>query len=1512
MSIQVDPLIQEKLGAFAARRRRLIIIRGVLAAVAMLLGTMLIVAAIDFQWMLPDWARWSLSGAAYLAVLVIAWRQCLGQLVRSPDERQLARLIEHAEPRLREDLISAVELGSVRGQVFDSEQFRALLQKDVAHRMEGMEVTSLLPVALIRRSIGYALAIGVAVIALMAATGWQFHTLLLRALLPGANLERVSRTKVIIVEPEKGDRIVPQGDTVRVVVELGGENANRARIETFGESEGRQMMDMQPIEGNRFAATVQVGRESVRYRIRAGDALTRKYHLDARERPFVTEFEKTFHPPAYAELPVSTVVEPEGGLSAIEGTEVELKLRPNQPVNAAELRVEMGKTASTIPLTKDADGRLGARITLAASGSYRVHLVGAETGFENKFSPENELRAEPDLVPTVELERPTNDLILPANEVVDIAGNAADDLGLAKVSQLVKVNDGGWKETVLLKKPGKKARIETRWDLFSIGVKPGDLLTTKLVVTDLKGSKGESRPLQVTVTAAGFEMRRLQTLAGLRALNETMQVLAGHAQQLSKTVRKVGETFQRRDADETAQRQALLETTGALTEFDAKFIEAWTTLGTALREAKAGHAAAELVMLGRSLARLNAGSAKLARANAAVIEGRSAIPAARGLFAEITGETAKVEQRAVQAAAAIEAVTTSEESGVLVENSQVLVREQQRLMELAESSGVDPAKWAPVMSRLRVSVSQAKAIEEILEPIAKRDRSPARDRAKSLLRELTKRREEMSGALGAEGVADKRMLKTLSEYTRVLRDHSRNLSGWHREFGFRPVSLMQSLAQDTGPVYANVAKLREELERLGKAGELPPEVKLALADSRWSLRGELFKTAGDLEEIRAQADNQFVGDLRNATAAIEALRAVAAGTAPERVREKLEELDAVFRVLESGHNLQECLDGFNHLATGERWEIRSLSASTDAPRDWKWLEGRLRVLPDELGRARPEKAEEEVRAAFAQAQQILVASRGLPAWRGIDSEMGARANIDRMPISSREDAAQLAGQVKLALDLLRKPMDDARARLARISPSVAELASALAKEQEALKKETEGQAATPAAEKTDDAKSEPARQLAQQQQINRKVETLKDLIRADANKQNILDQEQRESMRDADDALAMLKDPPPKAEEALKDAAAAPPAQQKADLGRAAEQQQKLADALGQIAKHFDAKQKGESVAETRAAMREAEKELGIKEELDQQQSDAKMLAELAQKSAEELLKELEAKLPENPVMQKELSAISKDALAAAEQKLAEASKTESRVARELGEQAKQNPQDTAKQASAAAKEAMAAAQAAQKAAESAKEQAKAAANQPAEQQADNAAKQAAAAAQAAEQAAQSATQMEKSADPQQTAQAAQQTALKAGEAAQAAEQSAKDAQQAQASAQQAAQKGGEQQAQNQQAGQQSAEAQKQAAAAAKAAKAAQAAAQQAAAMAQQGPQLAKAAQEQQPVAANSQQAAADTDRAGRHEARLGNQPAGEQLQKLAAAVQQTAKETVPAAEQALGKAQMAAEAQGA
>ena len=168
MSSHLDPVILNKLQAFARRRRDLIIVRGVLVTLTLLIAAMLGVAAVDF-WvpLLADGVRWALSGAAYLVVFATAWWQGVRPLLHAPNDRQLARIVEHAEPKLREDLLSAVELGHANGAVFDLEQFRVLLQKDVSARIRDLRVEALLPVRLLKRYFKLSAVIGILVLVLM-------------------------------------------------------------------------------------------------------------------------------------------------------------------------------------------------------------------------------------------------------------------------------------------------------------------------------------------------------------------------------------------------------------------------------------------------------------------------------------------------------------------------------------------------------------------------------------------------------------------------------------------------------------------------------------------------------------------------------------------------------------------------------------------------------------------------------------------------------------------------------------------------------------------------------------------------------------------------------------------------------------------------------------------------------------------------------------------------------------------------------------------------------------------------------------------------------------------------------------------------------------------------------------------------------------------------------------------------------------------------------------------------
>ena len=150
MKPTLDPEVEAKLGAFGRRRRRLIIRRGLCATLTGWLFAMSVVAAVDFLVLLEDPIRYLISAAAYAVVLAVLWWSCLRRLLPGTGPRRLARLVEAVRPELREDLLSAVELGDARSfGGWDSEAFRAFLQENIASRVRPLAVETLLPPRLI-------------------------------------------------------------------------------------------------------------------------------------------------------------------------------------------------------------------------------------------------------------------------------------------------------------------------------------------------------------------------------------------------------------------------------------------------------------------------------------------------------------------------------------------------------------------------------------------------------------------------------------------------------------------------------------------------------------------------------------------------------------------------------------------------------------------------------------------------------------------------------------------------------------------------------------------------------------------------------------------------------------------------------------------------------------------------------------------------------------------------------------------------------------------------------------------------------------------------------------------------------------------------------------------------------------------------------------------------------------------------------------------------------------------
>jgi len=1272
----LDPLTQAKIDAFARRRRSFILVRGICAVVTILLATMTLLAFVDRFFLLPDEMRYAFSGLAYAVALVGAWYTCARLVWRSLDPRELARLIEHVRPDLREDLISAVELGDPgRQEQWDSVEFREILQQSVAKRMQSVEMSELLSFHRISSWVWASSGVLAFVMALLFVPGLRYDHLLMRALNPLANIERVSRVKIAILEPNPAERSVPQGDVVTVRVETSGPETKRVTLETFPLGKKSEKVEMALVSGRQFESAIAVGAQPVQYRIRAGDAMTRKYTLTTVARPEAKSFVMTYRYPDYARKPNRIETKDNGDVEGLEGSTVDLLIEVNQDVKEAKLKIEQAGKSSEVALDATPEPRkFKAQLAISGSGTYRVHLESKAWGFSNKFSPQYEIRSLADLVPRIVLEEPSGDLLVPPDEVVAVKGFAKDDIGLHKVVQAVKVNQGDWKETILAQDPpNPEFPIGRMWDVYDLRVQPGDHVAMKLVAVDLKGLRAESAPVHLTISARGFDPQRLVPLAAKEAMYSDLLQLRDAVRALDK---HVAEAAALPVSEELQRKQTLLSAVGDADKASQLSDTVESRAKDALRVSRTGREGGDLILVARLVKRLKEDT--LAAAKSQLEKGT--LPSAREQVALAVDRANVAEQTYREILATEEAVAALNDVKDLARDQQAIHKQLQGALSIK-----DPKSYERLARRQGVATQQIETVEGVLQVLATRSPEAYGQRVTALKTSFAKARTTLKEAMGK--AMDSSLTNPSMALDREIQAGLNTLHGVEQDLARRAEQARAALDRKSEPSFADVQDVNRRIQALaalqakaGKTDEARAKEKdeSDRAIARWKAARVQLEARASVEEVRKDSDPFFVADSSLGGRAMQAVLDLHTAT-PEAAKtaETLQIVEKAFRTLETGHALAEISTTLRELAEGERWNASTGNRTTRHPKDWQWLDVRMATLPEEFKSA----------GLPAEAASNLTKNWRGPVGDAVRREMAERHAPQRPPQQAAPNLEKLSADVGKSLSLIQPAMEEARQALQKLVPSLAERLEKLAKASETIQQKTSTLADKAPQSEASQTKPEASKLLENQQAIDKQVEDVMAELRRDANTQDLFTEKGREKARDADDAVAMLQQAPPKAEEMLNQAAATPqPKAQEHALDQAAEQQGKLKDALHTLAEHYKNAEKGKP-EETRPELRKQEEALGIKEKLDQQYAQMERLAELAQQSPEALKAALENQLKESEAMQRELQRLTQNALDKAETALQQAAEQEKQAAQQQQAKAEQQ-KSLAEQAKAIAEEA--------------------------------------------------------------------------------------------------------------------------------------------------------------------------------------------------------------------------------
>ena len=431
------------------RSRTVLLIRGCFAvaavALASLLGAMALDAGLTF---FSNWPRWALSFSALGLTLLAAIWFLFRPLRRSFTLAGVARAIEEKHPELQERVSSAVELlGSADGpELRGSNDLIAALAGEACRDARTFRPRREVSLRAVRPYLLAAMMLGAVLAGAFLLWPDQAGHVWRRIVAPYRDLPNVLGSQLTI---RPGDATIAVGEELEIAVEVSSRAVSSAEVYTPG-PDGREVASkMTPLPAResgqaRFTFSFPPAVESFRYRIRAGDALSRTYAVTVVAPPAVERFHISYEYPAYTGRPREDRPEGDLDIRAVAGTLVEVRAVTRTPVDEANLRVNGQSIAQG--LVEPAGGKsvctfrfeMGKKVR----GSWSLEL--ARTVGDRRFTASTEVRpieAGPDAPPLVKVLSPdAPSLRLKPTDRLPILFVAGDDFGLSGAELLVDVD----------------------------------------------------------------------------------------------------------------------------------------------------------------------------------------------------------------------------------------------------------------------------------------------------------------------------------------------------------------------------------------------------------------------------------------------------------------------------------------------------------------------------------------------------------------------------------------------------------------------------------------------------------------------------------------------------------------------------------------------------------------------------------------------------------------------------------------------------------------------------------------------------------------------------------------------------------------------------------------------------------------------------------------------------------------------------------------------------------------
>jgi hypothetical protein len=238
--------------------------------------------------------------------------------------------------------------------------------------------------------------------------------------------------------------------------------------------------------------------ENVEYYVTAGAMTSQHYNIHVTDLPSVKQIRVTYHYPAWTGIP-SEIEERGGDLRAVVGTEAELEVTTDRPLQGGAIKLDSGQQ---VQLTGGENNVYRGKVKMDQDGVY--HVAGVAENQPVRVSEDFFIEARKADPPQIALVRPGHgDYHASPIEEVTIAAKATGEYGLKEVTLHYSVNGGPEKTVDLLPKKGEKQTTgATTLSLEEFKLVPGDLIS---VYATAKDANADAHTDMMFIEADPFE-----------------------------------------------------------------------------------------------------------------------------------------------------------------------------------------------------------------------------------------------------------------------------------------------------------------------------------------------------------------------------------------------------------------------------------------------------------------------------------------------------------------------------------------------------------------------------------------------------------------------------------------------------------------------------------------------------------------------------------------------------------------------------------------------------------------------------------------------------------------------------------------------------------------------------------------------------------------------------------------------------------------------------------------------